>query len=131
MPTVSPLGASRSLFLRFVKISIVSLANLVYEPYVDTSIPFRFSRSDTMRIVAFMPLFLLSLSQAQADETCMATCGYAFNHCVMHVGPGNDWALEVCGEALVECEKRCEATPVVPFWEEPAGSETDTVAKKK
>jgi hypothetical protein len=86
-----------------------------------------------MRALILLPFLFASVSQAQADDACMAQCGVAFDHCVMHAGPGNDWALEVCGESLMQCEKRCNETPVVSLFEEPVASETDAgaVAKKK
>jgi hypothetical protein len=71
----------------------------------------------SMRVLSLLSLALFSFSQANADDACMAKCGFAFDRCIVHAGPGNDWILEVCGEALVQCEKRCNSAPVVPFVE--------------
>jgi hypothetical protein len=84
-----------------------------------------------MRGLFLYSLALISFSQAYANDSCMAQCGFAFEHCAVHAGPGNDWILQICGEALVQCEKRCNSAPVVPFVEEQNESGAIVFEKKK
>jgi hypothetical protein len=84
-----------------------------------------------MRTLVSLALLLVPAAPALADDQCMQQCGVAFNYCIMHVGSANDWGLEICGDALGQCEKRCQASPVTEVVASELNFDLSAIEKKK